>query len=120
MRKQKALPNVEWRKYLSIKNKVLNQYLYNYGDEILLNVLENLRLALSSKSQSIVLIEFQNSEIVSVIQREDYVNALQQLLALCERMEKYEICAKIVSVQKGIRSTHIRPAKLKHKQMNLT
>jgi hypothetical protein len=48
------------------------------------------------------------------------VKALQQLLALCERMEKYEICAKIVSVQKGIRLTNITPAKPKRKQMNLT
>ena len=120
MRRRKALPNVEWRKYLSIKNKVLNQYLYNYGDEVLLHMLETLKLALSSKSQSIVLIEFQNSEIVSVIQREDYVKALQQLLVLCERMEKYEICAKIVSVQKGIRLTHLTPAKPKRKQRNLT
>jgi hypothetical protein len=118
--RRRALPNVDWRKYLSIKNKVLNQYLYEYGDEILLNMLDTLRLALSSKSQSIVLIEFQNSEIISVIQREDYVKALHQLLVLCERMEKYEICAKIVSVQKGIRLTHLKPAKPKHKQMNLT
>jgi hypothetical protein len=48
------------------------------------------------------------------------VKALQQLLVLCERMEKYEICAKIVSVQKGIRLTHLTPAKPKRKQRNLT
>lgn len=83
-------------------------------------MLDTLRLALSSKSQSIVLIEFQNSEIISVVQRDDYVKALQQLLALCERMEKYEICAKIVSVQNGIRLTHRTSAKPKRKQRNLT
>jgi|TARA_B110000503_G_scaffold142616_2_gene239986 hypothetical protein len=120
LKRRNALPNVEWRKYLSINNKVLNQYLYNYGDEILLNMLDTLRLALSSNSQSIVLIEFQNTGIVSVVQREDYVKALQQLLILCERMEKYEICAKIVSVQMGIRLTKITSARPKRKQVNLT
>lgn len=120
MRRTKTLPNVEWRKYLSPKNKVLVQYLHTYGDEILLNMLDTLRLALSSKSQSIILIEFQNSEIISVVQKEDYVNALQQLLVLCERMEKYEICAKIVSVQKGIRLSKITSARPKRKLTNLT
>lgn len=118
--KRRTLANVNWRKYLSTKNIVLNQYLYNYGDELLLNMLDTLKLALSSKSKSIVLIEFQNTEIVSVVQREDYVEALQKLLILCERMEKYEICAKIVSVQNGVRLTKIISAKPKRKQLNLT
>jgi len=118
--KRRTLANVNWRKYLSLKNIVLNQYLYNYGDELLLNMLDTLTLALSSKSKSIVLIEFQKTDIVSVVQREDYVEALQQLLALCERLEKYEICAKIVSVQRGIRLPQLTSTKPKRKKLNLT
>ena len=30
--KMKPLANVEWRKYFSLNNTTLNEYLYNYGD----------------------------------------------------------------------------------------
>lgn len=122
MRRTKALPNVDWRKYLSTKNKVLNQYLYNYGDGILLHMLETLHLALISKrkSKSIVLIEFKNSDIISVIQREDYAIALHQLLTLCEKLEKYEICAKIVSAQKQISSIKVPTPRTTRNRVKLT
>ena len=120
--KKRILANVEWRKYISVKNKVLNQYLDTYGDEILLNMLELLHLALISKrkSKSIVLIEFKNSDIISVIQREDYAIALHQLLTLCEKLEKYEICAKIVSAQKQISSIKVPVPRTTRNRVKLT
>lgn len=120
--KKRILANVEWRKYISVKNKVLNQYLDTYGDEILLNMLELLHLALISKrkSKSIVLIEFKNSDIISVIQREDYAIALHQLLTLCEKLEKYEICAKIVSAQKQISSIKVPTPRTTRNRVKLT
>ena len=113
--KKRPLANVEWRKYISVNNTILNRYLINYGDEFLNGILETIKIAQQNNFPSIVLIEFIKSDVVSVVEKKDYPIVLQRLLNLCERLEKYEICADIVKYQKESSIKKIQPTKKSHK-----
>ena len=113
--KKRPLANVEWRKYFSLNNTTLNEYLYNYGDDFLNQSLSLISQAHKQNLPSIVLIEFTMDGVVSVVEKKDYLLVLQRLLNLCERMEKYEICAEIVKYQKSIQPKIKTPTKKSHK-----
>lgn len=114
--KKRPLANVEWRKYISTHNHTLNRYLINYGDEFLSGILQTIKIAQQNSFPSIVLIEFIKSDVVAVVEKKDYPIVLQRLLNLCERLEKYEICAEIVKHQKQSSTKKTQPTKKSHKK----
>jgi hypothetical protein len=116
---KKPLANVDWRKYFSLNNTTLNEYLLHYGDDFLNQCLSLVITAHKQNLQSIVLIEFTEYEIVSVVEKKDYLLVLQKLLNLCERLEKYEICAEIVKYQNSIEPKLKNPTKKSHKVLTL-
>lgn len=93
-------PSVNWKKYLSPNNKIVGQYLSRYGDDFLKQTINKIKLAYTQKHNSIVLIEFQKVDIVSILESNEYELALSYLMSLCERLEKYELCVEIQKVQK--------------------
>ncbi len=88
-------PNVPWLKYLNSKNPTINKYLSHYGDSLLQQTFQRLKLAIKSKKSHIILFRFKDSDIISKIGREDYIPALEHLLNLCIKLEKYELCRDI-------------------------
>ena len=113
--KKRPLANVDWRKYISLNNTTLNEYLDSYGDEFLYQTLSLLISAHKQNLSSIILIEFTIDGIVAVVEKKDYMLALHRLLNLCERLEKYEICAEIVNYEKTIKPKIKTPTKKSHK-----
>jgi len=113
--KKRPLANVEWRKYFSLNNTTLNEYLLSYGDDFLNQSLSLVIQAHKQNLPSIILIEFTIDGFVSVVEKKDYLLVLQRLLNLCERLEKYEICAEIVKYQKSIKPKIKTPTKKSHK-----
>jgi hypothetical protein len=53
------------------------------------------------------------------VEKKDYLLVLQKLLNLCERLEKYEICAEIVKYQKSIEPKIKNPTKKSHKVLTI-
>ncbi len=88
-------PNVSWQKYLNSSNQSINRYLNEYGDSILQQTFQRLTLAIKSKKSHIILFRFKDSDIVSKIYQKDYMSALEMLLNLCIKLEKYEMCRDI-------------------------
>lgn len=88
-------PNVKWQKYLNSSNSAIDKYLNDYGDSLLLQTFQRLTQAIKSKKSHIVLFRFKESDIVSKIYQRDYIIALEALLNLCVRLEKYELCIDI-------------------------
>jgi len=88
-------PNVVWQKYLNSSNPTINKYLSDYGDDILHQTFQRLTLAIKSKKSHIILFRFKESDIVSKIYQKDYMSALEMLLNLCIKLEKYEMCRDI-------------------------
>lgn len=88
-------PNVSWQKYLNSSNKAINRYLGKYGDELLQQTFQRLTSATKSKKSHIILFRFKESDIVSKIYQKDYMSALEMLLNLCIKLEKYEMCRDI-------------------------
>jgi len=88
-------PNVAWQKYLNSSNTAINKYLSDYGDEILHQTFQRLTSAIKSKKSHIILFRFKESDIVSKIYQKDYMSALEMLLNLCIKLEKYEMCRDI-------------------------
>ena len=116
---KKPLANVDWRKYISLNNTTLNEYLNYYGDDFLNQTLSLVSLAHKKNFPSIVLIEFNDYDFVSVVEKKDYLLVLQRLLNLCERLEKYEICAEIVKYQKSIQRKSKSPTKKSHSTLTI-
>lgn len=100
--KKRPLLNVDWRKYISPTNETITRYIYKSGDEYLSVLLETIQSAQKMKLQSVILIEFTNVDAVSVLEKKDYKIALKKLLNLCEVLEQYEMCAKIVKHDKSL------------------
>ena len=88
-------PNVVWQKYLNSSNPTINKYLSDYGDDILHQTFQRLTLAIKSKKSHIILFRFKESDIVSKVYQKDYMSALEMLLSLCIKLEKYEMCRDI-------------------------
>ena len=88
-------PNVKWQKYLNGSNRAINKYLSNYGNPLIEQTFQRLKLAIKSKKSYIILFRFKDSDIVSKINRKDYILALEKLLNLCTKLEKYEMCREI-------------------------
>jgi hypothetical protein len=88
-------PNVAWKKYLNSSNPTINKYLSDYGDSILHQTFQRLTLAIKYKKSNIILFRFKDSDIVSKIYQKDYMSALEMLLNLCIKLEKYEMCRDI-------------------------
>jgi hypothetical protein len=88
-------PNVVWQKYLNSSNPTINKYLSDYGDDILHQTFQRLTLAIKSKKSHIILFRFKESDIVSKVYQKDYMSALEMLLNLCIKLEKYEMCRDI-------------------------
>jgi hypothetical protein len=88
-------PNVKWQKYINGSNRAINKYLSDYGNPLIEQTFQRLRLAIKSKKSQIILFRFKDSDIVSKIDRKDYIQALEQLLNLCTKLEKYEMCREI-------------------------
>ena len=88
-------PNVAWHKYLNSSNPIINKYLNNFGDEFFQQTFQRLLLAIKSKKSHIILFRFKDSDIISTIYQKDYILALELLLNLCIRLEKYEMCRDI-------------------------
>ena len=117
--KKRPLANVEWRKYISLNNNTLNLYLTEYGDDHFNNIIHIISQAHTNKFPSIILFEFTKSDIVSVVEQKDYVEVLQRLLNLCERLEKYEICSEIVKIQRLMKVRKKQPIKKSHKKLTI-
>ena len=88
-------PNVKWQKYLNGSNRAINKNLSYYWNPIIEQTFKRLNLAIKSKKSHIILFRFKDSDIVSKIDRKDYILALEKLLNLCTKLEKYEMCREI-------------------------
>ena len=108
-------PNVAWHKYLNSSNPTINKYLSDYGDSLLLQTFQRLTLAIKSKKSHIILFRFKDSDIISKIGRDDYIPALEHLLNLCIKLEKYELCRDIHNELKIVKLKEARGRKPKAK-----
>lgn len=106
-------PNVVWHKYLNNSNPIINKYLHNFGDAFLQQTFQRLTLAIKSKKSHIILFRFKDSDIISKIYQKDYIPALELLLNLCIRLEKYEMCRDIHTQLKLIKLKEARSIKPK-------
>lgn len=88
-------PNVKWQKYLDNSNPIIIKYISDYGDSLIKQTLQRLTSAIKSKKSHIILFRFKESDIISKIYQKDYIIALEYLLNLCIRLEKYEFCRDI-------------------------
>ncbi len=101
-------PNVKWQKYLNSSNPSINRYLNEYGDNLLHQTFQRLKQAIKSKKSHIILFRFKDSDIISKIYQKDYITALEVLLNLCIRLEKYELCSEIHSYIKLLKLKKVR------------
>lgn len=90
-----GLLRVDWKKYLNSSNPTINNYLSAFGDSFIKQTLQRIISAHQNKKSKIILIRFKKSQIVSIIEQKDYLNALENLLQLCIHLEKYELCRDI-------------------------
>ena len=108
-------PNVKWQKYLNSSNISIDKYFMEFGDSLLQQTFQRLLYALKSKKSQITLFRFKESDIVSKIGKDDYIHALECLLNLCVKLEKYELCRDIHNQLKIIKLKKARGVRPKAK-----
>jgi hypothetical protein len=101
-------PNVSWKKYFNSSNPAINRYLSDFGDGFIQQTFQRLSYAIKNKKSEITLIHFKDSDIVSKIKKEEYIQALEVLLELCVKLEKYEICKDIHNSLKLLKIKKVR------------
>jgi uncharacterized protein (DUF1330 family) len=101
-------PNVSWRKYINSSNPSIDKYLSDFGDRFIQQTFQRLSYAIKNKKSEIILIRFKDSDIVSKIKKEEYIQALEVLLELCVKLEKYEICRDIHNSLKILKLKKVR------------
>ena len=96
---------VDWRKYFTSKSRSIDSYLSKYGFKFLDQSSQKIKRGIQQDLPFIVLIKFRNSDIVSILKKEEYELALNLLLKLCVRLEYYEICSDIQKTLKLLQQT---------------
>lgn len=90
-----AYSKVHWKKYLDSSHPTINQYLSVFGDNFIKQTHQRIKKAYNRKLPEIILIRFKNSNIVSIVKHKHYISVLENLLNLCIKLEKYELCGDI-------------------------
>ena len=90
-----AYSKVHWKKYLDSSHPTINQYLSLFGDNFIKQTHQRIKQAHKRKLPEIVLIRFKDSDIVSIVKSKHYISVLENLLSLCVKLEKYELCGDI-------------------------
>jgi len=86
---------VHWKKYLDSSQPTINQYLSRFGDNFIKQTHQRIKQAHKRKATEIILFRFRNSDIVSIVKNKHYISVLENLLNLCIKLEKYELCGDI-------------------------
>lgn len=103
--------NVNWKKYLSSSNDEFIEYVSKYRIGFLETIVNNVIDAHRNKQPSLILFRFSKTNITSVAHHSDYEVILVRLLQICEKVELYEMCSKIMNyfrrLQRTSKSTYI-------------
>ena len=95
------------------------KYLRDYGYDYFNGIFELISHAQTNNLQSVVMIEFAKSDVVSVVEKSEYPLVLQRLLILCERLEYYEICAQVLNYQNTLSKSKVTTTKKSHKELTI-
>lgn len=96
---RKIHPNVDWRKYFNKYNSTIINYYSLFGDAFLVQTIQKLEIASKQrKPRPIVLIRFKDTEIVSVVEPQEFIEVLNSILDICIHLEKYELCIDIKNI----------------------
>lgn len=103
--------HVKWEKYLTLDNSEFIDYVSNYRKDFLELIVKNVIDAHRNKKPSLVLFRFSKTRITSTAHLSDYEVILVRLLEICEKVELYEMCSKIMKhfrrLQRTSKSTEI-------------
>ena len=95
---------VNWKQYLDSSNPTINRYLNEYGDEFIIQTTHRIELAHRSKKPQIILFRFRDADIISILESKDYLLALEYLLKMCIKLEKYELCQCITDAIQSVKT----------------
>lgn len=88
--------HVNWDKYISINNIEFIHYVSRYQNQFMETLVDNVIDAHKNKTPSLVLFRFSKTTITSTAYLSDYEVILRRLMTICEKVELYELCAKIL------------------------
>lgn len=93
---------VGWQRYFNTNNRTVYTYLSKYGNGIISQMHTKLKTGIRSKSPYIILLKFENSDIITIVHRYEYETVLHRMLELCISMEYYELCGNITETLKSM------------------
>jgi hypothetical protein len=116
--KKDYLMVVGWKRYFDRRNHTVYTYMSKYGERLYRQMYTKLKSGIRYKSPYIILIKFQNSDVVSIVYRDEYETVLKNLLNTCISMEYYELCADITKTLNSLNRPKRKPRK-KNNQLTL-
>lgn len=113
--KSKPIMVVNWKKYFNSSNHIIDTYISKYGLNFIDQSFNKIKKAQTLKTPYVILIEFRDSDIVSILYQNEYEYALKLLLQLCIRIEYYELCTDIQQTLESINKRKRRIANVESK-----
>lgn len=101
--------NVDWRKYIRVDNQQFLNYILHNKKEFYINLTDNLIKSHKLNIPFITLFKF-NNNIKSIAYLTEYLEILNEIKKVCEKIEMYEVC--------GIILDYLNKHKLKTDRLN--
>lgn len=101
--KRRTFTTIDWRRYLQANSdKRVEKFLEARGFEVMNQVSQNIHNAGLKGWDEVAILVHPNASAISLVPKEDYIEALDHCLEWFKDKEEYEMCAKIVQYKTDI------------------
>ena len=106
--KQRAFTTIDWRKYLDPTNNIrVARFLEKRGFEVMNQVSQNIHKAARRGLNEVAILVHPNASAISIVPKNDFIEALDHCKNWFQEKEEYEMCAKIVKYKQDILNVRI-------------
>ena len=117
--KRRTFTTIDWRKYLQPTNdKRVEKFLETRGFDVMNQVSQNIHNAGLKGWDEVAILVHPNASAISLVPKEEYIEALDHCLEWFKNKEEYEMCGKIVKYKEDILN-YKKPARKKRESKKL-
>lgn len=100
---RRTFTTIDWRRYLIHSNdKRIERFLETRGFDVMSQVAQNIHKAGLKGTDEVAILVHPNASAISLVPKDDYIEALDNCLDWFKAKEEYEMCATIVQYKTDI------------------
>ena len=115
---RRAFTTIDWRKYLdSNQNPRVERFLETRGYDVMHQISTSIHTAAREGKSEVAILVHPHASAVSLVPKEDYIDALNHCMKWFETNEEYEMCARIVKFKDDVLMYNAPRRKRVHKKL---